>query len=324
MPRKPAQAPMPPAVDLDAPADWAVAGELVSIPVVASARRHWHLDGFYRSAPACSLCADAAADGATGSCESCASAHPPLLVFVHGMGSNFYRSALKKAFLQAAPLAGLPILSVNNSGADAGTVDERFGDCIHDLDAIRDWALRHHHSSIVWIGHSTGCQKATYWQARRQDPATAAVVLLAPADDNAILERDLGPRRLAQKIEWAHRQIAAGRPEAVFEQGYERFSARRFLSVAEASRPEASVFRYAGRLAAFRKLRCPVLAAFGENEEFAAIPPREMLDRLAAVTRSDDFTDWLIPETGHSFREAEEALAVATCEWIWDTFEGGR
>ena len=323
MSRKPSKTPPPPGVELDAPADWAVAGELVSIPVNVSARRHWHLDGFYRSAPACSLCGGGD-EGEGSSCASCASAHPPLLVFVHGMGSNFYRSALKKAFLEAAPLAGLPILSVNNSGADGGTVDERFGDCIHDLDAIRDWALRHHHTSIVWIGHSTGCQKATYWQARRQDPATAAIVLLAPADDNAILERDLGLRRLAQKIEWAHRQIAAGRPDAIFEQGYERFSARRFLSVADATRPEASVFRYAGRLAAFRKLRCPVLAVFGENEEFAAIPPRDMLDKLAAVTRSDDFTDWLIPETGHSFREAEEALAVATCEWIWDTFEGGR
>ena len=59
----------------------------------------------------------------------------PLLVFVHGMGSNFYRSGLKKAFLEAAPAHGLAVLSFNNRGAERGTEDEPFRMCLPDLDA---------------------------------------------------------------------------------------------------------------------------------------------------------------------------------------------
>ena len=49
----------------------------------------------------------------------------PLLAFVHGMGSNFYRSALKKAFLAAAPRAGFAALSFDNSGAGRATPTNR-------------------------------------------------------------------------------------------------------------------------------------------------------------------------------------------------------
>ena len=75
--------------------DWAVEGALVAFPA-AGGRKPRMLDGFYRPAP---------------------KKHAPLLAFVHGMGSNFYRSALKKAFLEAAPALGLGVLAFNNRGA---------------------------------------------------------------------------------------------------------------------------------------------------------------------------------------------------------------
>ena len=297
--------PPPPDAPPAPPTDWSVAGELLSIPVAGPRGRAWHLDGFYRAAPARKKGRSAAA--------------PPLIAFVHGMGSNFYRSKLKKAFLDAASAAGFPILAFNNSGAEGGTASERFTDCLYDLDAVRAWARRRMHGSIVWVGHSTGCQKATYWESRRRTaaaPASAAIVLLAPADDNAILARDLGQGGLARKIAWARREIAAGCPDSMFERAYERFTARRFLSVADAASTEASIFRYAGPLAAFRRLRCPVLAVFGDAEEFAALPPAAMLDKLAAATRSPRFDSWLVPGAGHSFRGAEAPLAAAVCRWV--------
>jgi hypothetical protein len=80
------------------PLDWEAEGCLVAFPAVGGQRMRM-LDGFYRSGPG------------TGA---------PLLVFVHGMGSNFYRSALKKAFIEVAPALGMGILSFNNRGRNAG------------------------------------------------------------------------------------------------------------------------------------------------------------------------------------------------------------
>ena len=272
--------------------DWAVEGALVAFPA-AGGRKPRMLDGFYRPAP---------------------KKNAPLLAFVHGMGSNFYRSALKKAFLEAAPALGLGILAFNNRGAERGTEDEKFLACLPDLDAAAEFARRRGHRKLVFVGHSTGCQKIAYWQAKRRHPAVAGLVLLAPADDYAQTRRDFG-KRFEQKVAWAKKMVAAGKGDAQVAGLYERFTAARFLSLADLKHPEANVFRYAGTLAQFRRIQCPMLAVFGEEEEFAAIPPAEMLAILRKKTKSREFDDWLIPGADHGFHGCEAELALATCQW---------
>ena len=273
-------------------ADWSAAGELVAFPAPGR-RRTRMLDGFYRPASA---------------------RNAPLVLFVHGMGSNFYRSGLKKAFLEAAPALRLAILSFNNRGAERGTEDEKFRACLADLDAAEAYARRRGHRKLVLVGHSTGCQKIAYWQARRQRSAVAGLVLLAPADDYAVNRRDLG-RRFESKVAWARKMVAAGRGDATIAGLYERFAAERFLSLADARAVEANVFRYAGALTQFRRVKCPVLAVFGEREEFAVLPPAEMLAILRRRTKSRDFDDWLIPGADHGFHGCEAELALAVCQW---------
>lgn len=272
--------------------DWIVEGSLVAFPA-AGGRPGRMLDGFYRPAPR---------------------KHAPLLVFVHGMGSNFYRSKLKKAFLEAAPALGLGILSFNNRGAERGTEDEKFATCLRDLDAAAEVARRRGHRKLVFAGHSTGCQKIVFWQARRRHPAVAGLVLLAPADDYALTKRDLGAR-FETKVAWARKMVATGKGDAPVSGLYERFAAARFLSLADAKRAEANVFRYAGALTQFRRVKCPMLAVFGAEEEFAAIPPADMLAILRRKTRSRDFDDWLIPGADHGFHGCESELALSVCQW---------
>jgi pimeloyl-ACP methyl ester carboxylesterase len=273
--------------------DWEVAGALVAFPA-AGGRQPRMLDGFYRPAP---------------------KKKAPLVVFVHGMGSNFYRSALKKAFLETAPAQGCAALSFNNRGAERGTEDEPFRACLADLDAAAAFARRRGHRKIVLVGHSTGCQKIAFWQAQRRNPRVAGLVLLAPADDYAVTRQDFGARFDA-KVAWARRQVARGRPGAPVVGRYERFTAARFLSLADPRRAEANVFRYAGPLTQFRRVKCPVLAVFGEAEEFAAIPPADMLAILRRKTVARRFDDWLIPGADHGFHGLESELAEAVCRWV--------
>ncbi len=274
------------------PSDWGVEGSLVAFPAAGS-RKLRMLDGFFRPA---------------------AKKNAPLLVFVHGMGSNFYRSAMKKALLEIAPALGMGILSFNNRGAERGTEDEKFRTCLADLDAAAEFARRQGFRKMVWVGHSTGCQKVVYWQAKRRHPGVAGLVLLAPADDHAVTQRDLG-KRFEKKVAWAQQKVAAGKGDAPVAGLYERFTAERFLSLADVRHAEANVFRYAGPLTQFRRVKCPLLAVFGEEEEFAAIPPAEMLSILRRKTKSSDYDEWLIPGTGHSFKGCEPELALAVCEW---------
>jgi len=278
----------PPARE-DIPAYWSLPGELVALPVPGGKRL---LDGFFRPYP-----------GARG-----------LVAFAHGMGGNFYRSPLKKAFLALAREHGLAALSFDNAGAGRGTEDERFRDCLDDLDAVRAFAGAAGFEKLVLVGHSTGCQKIAFWQSRRACQDVAGLALLAPADDYACQRAAFG-RRFPAAVARAKKAVADGRGEETFACGYERFSFRRFLSVADPRREEAGVFRYDGPLTAFRRIKTPMFAVFGECEEFAPLPPEEMLSRLARATASRDWCDWLVPGAGHSFEGAETEVARAVLAW---------
>ena len=60
----------------------------------------------------------------------------------------------------------------------------------------------------------------------------AGIVLLAPADDYAVTRRDLG-KRFEEKVAWAKKKVAAGKGDAHVTGLYERFTAARFLSLAD-------------------------------------------------------------------------------------------
>ncbi len=237
-----------------------------------------------------------------------------LLVFVHGMGSNFYRSALKKAFLDAAFAGGPAVLSFNNRGAEQGTEDEPFTGCLADIDAALRFGRAAGFRRFVLAGHSTGCQKIVHYQARRGRRDVAGLVLLAPADDFAICRRDLGVRFDAV-VARARELVKAGRGRERITGLHQPFSARRFLSIADRRRPEAAVFDYEGAMRDFLRMRTPVLALFGSREEFAVMPVSRMLDRLAALHPPGLVATRLIPRADHGFHRCEPAVASLVADW---------
>jgi pimeloyl-ACP methyl ester carboxylesterase len=210
--------------------------------------------------------------------------HDTLIVIVHGMGGNFYRSSLKKEWLRRCGCYGFDALTFNNRGSDRAVAFEKFSDCVVDIDAALATGRRLGYRRFVLLGHSTGCQKITFYQARRQNPAVRALVLAAPADDLAICRRDLGAR-YRYWLHRARRLVQAGRGDTLLPMLYEKFSAHRFLGIADPRSLEAQLFNYDGALRHFRSIRCPVLAFFGTREEFACRPVAEMGEALRQRTR---------------------------------------
>ncbi|MBN1675310.1 MAG: alpha/beta fold hydrolase [Kiritimatiellae bacterium] len=265
-------------------------GVLVSIPAAWA----MSLDGFWYSGPR---------------------RNRVLVIFQHGMNSNFCSGALKKELMQRSGRNGFDFLSVNNSGHDKHTVDERFTACVRDLDAITAFARGKGYRQFVLIGHSTGCQKVTYYQSRRQNGAVRAVVLMAPTDDGAVARRELGAR-YARELSRARALVAAGRGATLLHSGGFSFSARRFLSAADPVQTEAGLFHYAGPMRHFRRLRCPVLALFGSEEGYACMPVARMGEILRRKTRAEPFAFQIVPGADHSFHGREAQTAARIYRWL--------
>lgn len=267
-------------------------GRLTALPVKRGGKTVW-LDGFWRTGPRPAK---------------------TLLIFVHGMHSNFYRSRLKKELMSRCVRAGYDLFSFNNSGAEAQVLDERFEHCLSDIDAALSFGRARGYRRFILIGHSTGCQKITWYQARRADPQVIGLVLLAPGDDYAIARRDAG-RSFARFVKRAQQLDADGKGDTPMPPLCMGFTARRYLSIADPTRTEAKIFNYEGALSHFRRVTCPILLLFGSAEEYACLPVETMHSILRRVTHSVHFEDHIIPGADHGFHGAEGPAVRRILKW---------
>ena len=239
-----------------------------------------------------------------------------LLLFVHGMGGNFYRSRSKKEMLVQGPRAGIDVLSFNNRGYERDVAHEVFTECRHDLDAALAFGRARGYRRFILLGHSTGCQKITYYQHLRRAPDVAALVLAAIGDDYAIARRDLGAR-YGHWIKTARALVKNGRGDTILTgKGCLGFSARRFLSVADPSQIEARLFHMEGPLREFAGIRTPTLAVLPENEEFACMPVSQMARRLQTAARAQPFAVEVIPGADHGFHGVESYTTRRILRWL--------
>ena len=257
------------------------------------------------------------------------------VVYVHGMTGNFYCHALTRRIGEAANAAGFAFLSINTRGQDCvacipktngkrvtiGTAFERFEDCVMDIRAAVGLARRSGFRQVVLVGHSTGCQKIAYYQHKIKDRSVTALVLLAPADDYAVAREELGNRWsvVLEKARRVVRRRALDEPRKEFK----HFSARRFLSTADLRNPEARVFRYDGPLREFSSIRAPILAVFGNAEQYAPKPVAECLELLGRRTRSRLFSKRLVPGN-HSFAGHEALVGREIVLWLRSALKPDR
>lgn len=276
---------------MNLPPPESIPGDLVTIPLGG---KHRPLDGFLARA-------------GKRSAKS-------LVVFVHGMGSNFYRSGFKKAMLRGVKPGGPDVLTFNNRGAETATAHETFRDCLRDLDATLDAARAWGYRTFILVGHSTGCQKITYYQALRKRADVAGLVLAAIGDDLAIARRNLG-KRYRTELAKAKRLVASGNPDTLVTGLDFPFAAHRFLSIADPAQVEARLFDMNGKLDHFRKIKTPILIVLPEKEEYACIPVEDMIERLAAKTNATRFESVIIGGANHGFHGDEEITATTILNW---------
>ncbi len=248
-------------------------------------------------------------------------------IYVHGMNGNFYSGKMIEGLAKAFVGSGMGFLSINTRGHDAasmlsmakgakkwqmgGTDLERFEDSVLDIDGAIKAAKTMGFRRFVLIGHSTGCQKATYFQYRKKSGNVAALILLAPADDYGLQAKRHG-KRFSATVKQCRRYLRTRRGNEIGGKSTSFFSPRRFLSVADLAYAEARLFNYNGPLSEFGSIKTPICALFGSKEEYALMPVGKYISILEKRSSSRLFAGRVINGAGHSFEgyEAETASSV--------------
>ncbi len=252
-----------------------------------------------------------------------------IIIHEHGMCSNFFNGSMTEELSKTLKETDWDFFSTNNRGFSLtskffrnnkkemiGTAFEEFTDCINDIQGAIEAMKQLGYNEIILCGQSTGCQKITYYQSKKQNPLVKALILLAPVDDYSSTKKELG-KKFVKAIKIAAKLVKEGKGKNLMPIAYSQYCAKRFLSFANEKNTEAELFNYTGKLKTFSELSLPILAIFGEKEENTGEQtPKEMLDILEKKTQSKLFMKALIENATHNFRENEKETGRIILEFV--------
>ncbi len=273
------------------------------------------------------------------------------ILHLHGLNSAFYK-VLPLKLGEGLARQGITFLSIQNRGSYnefalnqsktirvynkhrgmiAGGGFEKFEECVFDIQGATKYLNSIGIKRVYLQGHSTGCQKSVYYSMGTNDKAVKGIILLGAVDDYNLWKSDIygnwGKDRqgFRKAVAFAKSKLKKN-PSFAMSARYKdiRYTAKRFLSFTDLGNVEARIFNYESpKMREFGRVRVPILAVFGADDEFLLKPARESLRLLGRNTRSVDFMGVLIKNANHGFFGKEGELSSLISKWV-KVMEGGR
>ena len=251
-------------------------------------------------------------------------ARSSVVLWVHGHTGKFYERHNVLAGREIAR-QGFVFVSGNNRGHDFGTTLrvtgserkllagggwERLAESPLDVGPWIDHAagLAGGEGKVVLVGHSLGTLKVTYYQALRQDPRVAGVVLASPP---------LGVRRRDPELTaTAEVLVAAGRardllPWGVSPAGAGTVSAETYL---ERYRPDMDIFGADSADSSLARVRCPLLAIYGTDEAWVG-SPADFATIRARATAAPRVDTLVVEGANHIYTGCEATVGAGIAAW---------
>lgn len=266
-------------------------------------------------------------------------------VWVHGLTASFHSNPTRtNALAKVFNSAGLAYATFDTRGHDAvafarkydkrkpkgyrsitvGAGYEKFTDCVLDLDAIVDF-LHERFKDVIFIGHSTGANKAVYYLSRMgKQKKIAGVVLASPVSDVALYKKELG-NKYEKALEAAQDMVDKGEGDKLMPQELANglATASRFLSLADQNSVEQMfpTKEFRGPLTLFSKIKIPMLVLFGEKDDYLLgdkVTTQDVLGTFSKYHKSKNFQTLIIPLADHGYRDHDLDLGHTLVRWVQD------
>lgn len=258
------------------------------------------------------------------------------LINIHGTASNFYEEEFIANFSAELPKIGVSVLSVNNRGAyvleayqDSGAAVEKFEDCIIDIDAWIEFALKKGFKEIILSGHSLGSEKVVYYMENgKYKDKVIGVILLGPADSygsHRMLEGKPNievKKRVDSLLKESVSLIKQGMGETLLNRyaygshdGIMPKTAESFVNfLGSKSRVLSGLPFVTGKLENYSKIKCPILVVIGDESEYTGL---SVDDALKLMKKENKLTEtYKIKNCNHDFEDKEADLTNIVASFV--------
>ena len=251
-----------------------------------------------------------------------------LIIHIHGMGGNFYYNTFIKPINDTLQKSNYDLFTINTRGNGyitkfyqgtkkkyIGVAHEKLEECIYDIEGAMKFAKKLGYNEFILSGHSTGCQKMIYYQSKKQNKKVKAILLLAPGDDYAIDQKEKG-KDFTKAVNYAKNQVKKGKGNEILPPWISKYSAKRYLEFADPKNTESQLLAYSGKLKHFSNIKTPILAVFGEKDEFLVGTAQDAFEVLRNKTNSEFLETRIIKDTNHGFKKKEKLLAKVIIDFL--------
>jgi len=253
------------------------------------------------------------------------------LLWIHGLSGRFYGDVkMMEELAVACEEKGFGLASFNNRGHDMvasahrgdeyvtiGAGNEKFQDCVLDIQAQILFLNEQGFSEVVLAGSSTGANKVCFYAATQNDPHVAGIILAGPISDR--YSSGYAPEMYKKYKAFMQKEIDEGRGDEL-KVGYDflPLTPNRWMSMYSEGTAE-DVFNYYDGQAAlkqFSKITKPLMVMIGKNDEHADGKVQEIQKLFDSHTKSKKYKSVVIPAANHGFDGKEKEVVEAVVSWV--------
>lgn len=250
------------------------------------------------------------------------------ILWLHGLSSRFSSGmTLMKELSNQTAKNKIGYFKFNSRGHDiaargklslVGGGFERFEDCVLDIRAQVRFIKKLGFDRIILAGHSTGANKALYYQSKTRDRAVKGIILIGPISDIVVDVLKKGSEKKRNQGLALARRLKKN-PYALMPFPYGLLTARRYWSLFHPGEHEDTFPYYdpKGNWDALRRLRVPVAVIIGSRDEYLDRTPQNFIAAFQANARlTKRFSGVTIKGADHGFRKKEKELSASILKFI--------
>lgn len=252
-----------------------------------------------------------------------------ILINIHGTASGFYIEEFEQEFAETLPQLGISTLFTNNRGnfvmeswQKTGAAQEKFEDCLIDIDTWIEKAFSLGYKEIILQGHSLGTEKVVYYLEKgKYRDKVKAVILLGFSDSYGYNQEYLKTIKIDVMAK-AKKLVTKGKSRqfiiepwlshaGVLPQNAESYI-NFFSENSELSK--TLPLRLGKNLTFYQNIKVPILGVIGDEYEFTIIPIKQAMELLRKENKKAEV--YQIKNCKHSFEGKTKELVGVVIDFL--------